>query len=310
MLPIQRKISPYNHSGVNNIQYIVIHYTGNRGDTAKNNADYFYGGDRQASAHYFVDDNSIWQVVEESRGAWHVGDGGGKYGITNHNSIGIEQCCMANGEISETTENNCIELVKYLMKKYNIDINHIVRHYDASRKICPNWSADNWARWWSFRDKIKNDKLEEQELLVNLKDYFVDEYYKENNPDVVAVYGTSNEGLYRHYIDYGKKEGRKPNAYPEDWNEAYYLINNPDVLANVNTGTAFTSGLHHYIIIGYKEGRSYSKPKECNGEDSSKKGENFYRVVSGSFKNKKNAEKQLEKLKESGFDGFIDVYNK
>ncbi len=172
---------------------------------------------------------------------------------------------MANGEISETTENNCIELVKYLMKKYNIDINHIVRHYDASRKICPNWSADNWARWWSFKDKIKNDKLEEQELLVNLKDYFVDEYYKENNPDV---------------------------------------------LANVNTGTAFTSGLHHYIIIGYKEGRSYSKPKECNGEDSSKKGENFYRVVSGSFKNKKNAEKQLEKLKESGFDGFIDVYNK
>lgn len=77
---------------------------------------------------------------------------------------------MANGEISETTENNCIELVKYLMKKYNIDINHIVRHYDASRKICPNWSADNWARWWSFKDKIKNDKLEEQELLVNRRE--------------------------------------------------------------------------------------------------------------------------------------------
>ena len=62
MLPIQRKISPYNHSGVNNIQYIVIHYTGNRGDTAKNNADYFYGGDRQASAHYVVDDNSIYKM--------------------------------------------------------------------------------------------------------------------------------------------------------------------------------------------------------------------------------------------------------
>ena len=59
MLPIQRKISPYNHYDGNNIQYIVIHYTGNKGDTAKNNADYFYGGNRQASAHYFVDDNSI-----------------------------------------------------------------------------------------------------------------------------------------------------------------------------------------------------------------------------------------------------------
>lgn len=311
MLPIQRKISPYNHSGVNNIQYIVIHYTGNRGDTAKNNADYFYGGDRQASAHYFVDDNSIWQVVEDSSGAWHVGDGGGRYGITNHNSIAIEQCCMANGEISATTENNCVELVKYLMNKYNVDIDHIVRHYDASRKICPNWSANNWARWWSFKEKLKSaKKWEEQELIVNLKDYFVDEYYKENNPDVVKVYGTSHEGLYKHYMEYGKKEGRKPNAYPSDWNEAYYLLNNPDVLREVNKGGIFSSGLHHYILYGWKENRSYKKPKCVEDCDNNHIGETFYRVVTGSYKEKANAEKQLNKLKESGFESFIDIYTK
>ena len=68
MLPIQRKISPFNYSSRNgnSVKYIVLHYTGNKGDTARNNIDYFYNGNRGASAHYFVDDNSIWQSVEES----------------------------------------------------------------------------------------------------------------------------------------------------------------------------------------------------------------------------------------------------
>ena len=141
MLSIERKISSYNYSSRNgnSIKYITLHYTGNKGDTAKNNVDYFYGGDRSASAHYFVDDNSIWQSVEDYNSAWAVGDGKGAYGITNQNSISIEMCCNSSGVISEKTETNALELVKYLMSKYNISISNIVRHYDASRKICPNW---------------------------------------------------------------------------------------------------------------------------------------------------------------------------
>ena len=36
MLPIQRKISSYNYStrNGNSVKYIVLHYTGNKGDTA------------------------------------------------------------------------------------------------------------------------------------------------------------------------------------------------------------------------------------------------------------------------------------
>ena len=134
MLPIQRKISSYNYSSRNgdSVKYIILHYTGNKGDTAKNNVDYFYNGDRSASVHYFVDDTSIWQSVEEYNAAWSVGDGTGIYGITNRNSINIEMCCNSNGVISETTENNALELVKYLQKKYNLSNNSVVRHYDAS----------------------------------------------------------------------------------------------------------------------------------------------------------------------------------
>lgn len=154
MLPIQKKISPFNHYNGNSIQYLVIHDVGTP-STAKNNADYFFGGNRGASAHYFVDDNEIWQVVEDSNGAWHVGDGNGQYGIANTNSIGIEMC-LPSGTVSAKTEQNTIELAKYLMNKYNIPLNRVVRHYDASRKNCPaQFNLDGkWTRWNQFKQKL------------------------------------------------------------------------------------------------------------------------------------------------------------
>lgn len=159
MLAIQKKISPYNYNSTNNIKYLVIHDVGANG-TAKNNADYFYGGNRGASAHYFVDDESIWQVVEDYHGAWHCGDNNGygrfAFGITNSNSLSIEMC-LPSGDITETTVINTIELAAYLIKKYNIPLNNVVRHYDASRKNCPaKFSANNWARWWSFKNRLES----------------------------------------------------------------------------------------------------------------------------------------------------------
>lgn len=45
-------------------------------------------------------------------------------------------------------------------------------------------------------------------------------------------------------------------------------------------------------------------------KSSKHKNNTFYRVVAGSFKNRKNADKQVKKLKDKGFDVFIDVYKK
>lgn len=185
MLSITRKISRYNFSSRNGdyIQYIVLHYTGNTKDTALGNANYFNACDRNASAHYFVDDNSIYQVVEDYNSAWAVGDGKGKYGITNRNSISIEMCTSGAYQISNKTESNAIELVKYLMKKYSIDINHVVRHYDASRKQCPNWSENNWQRWTNFKAKLsrttKYDIGWNQDSKGWLYSYDGTDYYKD-----------------------------------------------------------------------------------------------------------------------------------
>ena len=71
-----------------NIKWIVMHYTGNDGDTAKGNANYFANNSVSASAHYFVDDISIYRSVPDEYTAWSVGGsqysdcgrtGGGRY---------------------------------------------------------------------------------------------------------------------------------------------------------------------------------------------------------------------------------------
>ena len=62
--------------GKEDIRYLVIHFTANDGDTAKNNADYFARAEISTSAHYFVDENEVWQSVRDADIAWHCGTRG------------------------------------------------------------------------------------------------------------------------------------------------------------------------------------------------------------------------------------------
>lgn len=157
MLPIQIKHIKYNYStNTDKKIYIVIHDTGNRGAGANSQAhfNYFNGGDRQASANYFVDDSNIMELVDPNLTAWHCGDGGGAYGITNRNSIGIEICINSDGNYDKAVS-NALELTKNLMARYGIDANHVVRHYDASRKNCPqSMNYNNWAGWTAFKARL------------------------------------------------------------------------------------------------------------------------------------------------------------
>ena len=129
--------------GNNGRKYIVIHYTGNKTDTAKANANYFRSTNRGSSAHYFVDKTSIYQVVADANTSWAVGKNygsGNLFGtITNKNSLNIEMC-SDNGKIAEETLENTIALTKDLMKKYSIPASNVYRHYDVCSKTCPGWT--------------------------------------------------------------------------------------------------------------------------------------------------------------------------
>lgn len=146
--------------GANNPLYIVVHDTGNPGATAYNHYQYFNGGNRGASAHYFVDDKDIIQIINDYDAAWHCGDGNGIYGITNFNSIGIEMCLTDNmDKVTAST----VDLIVELMQEWDIPIERVVRHYDASRKSCPNHMAsNNWSKWWAFKERVK--KRYEQDI--------------------------------------------------------------------------------------------------------------------------------------------------
>ena len=130
------------------IQYIVVHYTANNGDTAEGNGKYFSGADRNTSAHYFVDEIKIVRSVFDKDTAWHCGAKIYRHKkCRNENSIGVEMCSKkdSNGQyyINQKTQNNAAELVKWLMKKYDIPIENVLRHYDVTGKLCPEPFAKN-----------------------------------------------------------------------------------------------------------------------------------------------------------------------
>lgn len=161
-MEIKQNLTTINYNSMSNKvnKYIVIHYTGNSTDTAYNNTKYFKSVYREASAHYFVDDNNIYQCVQDKDKAWHCGDslksgnGGSFYKkCTNSNSIGVEMCCT-NYDISAKTEANTIELVKYLMNKYNIPVSNVIRHYDVTNKMCPKPFVNDSSRWVNFKNKL------------------------------------------------------------------------------------------------------------------------------------------------------------
>ena len=148
----------------NNIKYLVYHYTSNDGDHDENNANYFHSNIVKASAHYFVDDDSVTQSVYDDYVAYSVG---GKcqsnhhplYKIcTNSNSISIEMCdTNKNGvvSISETTLENAITLGRLLMHKYNIPLDRVIRHYDVNGKLCPNCNGLlNDKTWNAFKSRL------------------------------------------------------------------------------------------------------------------------------------------------------------
>jgi len=169
-MEINKKLTPYNFTALKSKknEFIVIHYVGAE-STAKNNADYFYNNRLQASAHYFVDENEIWQVVEDKNAAWHCGGGlqgsnGHKYyGICkNANSIGIEMCCYkdstGNWRFKEGTVSNTVKLVQDLMKKYEISEAKVIRHYDVTGKNCPAMLVDE-GNWSEFKKRIMENNV-------------------------------------------------------------------------------------------------------------------------------------------------------
>lgn len=153
MFKIVKDLTPMNYTkkgSTKRIKYIVIHYFGSLG-TAEAVARYFRTAYRGASAHYSLDEGTnIYQSVEDGDIAWHCGTSGTYYHreCRNSNSIGIEvrprkvntkslKASDTDWYFTDDVLERLDEFTKYLMKKYNIPAENVLRHYDITRKYCP-----------------------------------------------------------------------------------------------------------------------------------------------------------------------------
>lgn len=175
-------------------EWIVIHYTGCpnvRGDVisrrfARQNIP---ANDKGTSAHYVVDGERIWQCVSLDLAAWHVGNGQPNecYETCDHaelwhkrhkgfrgnrNSIGIELCVMKSGKskhvedqdwyFGDQTVETAAHLVAWLLCRYKLTLDNVLRHYDSTGKPCPrpfvtmrkDTSQKYEAAWTDFRIRV------------------------------------------------------------------------------------------------------------------------------------------------------------
>lgn len=235
-MKIERLLTPFNASsrGGAKIKYLVIHDVGVRGQTARDNAKYFSSGYVGASAHYFVDRTSIWQVVLDDRASWHCGDGAGKYGITNENSLGIEMIVEQNGTIHPETQNRTRWLIQTLLAKHQLSAAQVKRHFDASRKNCPQHmnANGNWAEWQAF---LKTLSLSAAGWVLESGTWV---YYLDGQKQRGWLLDPKNQGWF--YLDQAGAMQVGWQKIKEHW---YYL----DANGRMRTGWLLSGGKWYYL---------------------------------------------------------------
>lgn len=143
-----------------NVKKVVLHYVGNPNSTAMANRNYFENqknGGRYVSSHYIVGlGGEILRCVPENEVAYCSNR-------ANTYSISIE-CCHpdASGKFTAETENSAAELCAYLLKKYGLTVDDLIRHYDVTGKQCPlYWAPTKYqpesvanARFEAFKNRV------------------------------------------------------------------------------------------------------------------------------------------------------------
>lgn len=303
-LNIQKQASYYNTTAYYSrpLSYIVIHYTAgvtSRTGSARNTAMYFSNPGVYASADFIVDDTTAVQFNPDIKNyyCWHCGDnktynkGGAYYGsCQNYNSIGIEVCSTNNtgtmtypndGKyyFTDAVVQKTIELTKYLMKTYNIDADHVIRHYDVTGKLCPGivgWNEDsgNAEKWKAFKAALRTasaqtpsssqaKNTDSTQLLYRIRKTATDSKtqkgaYK-NLQSAKDVADRNAEFGYKVF-DSNNKLIYTPKVQTNSTAKAYQVIITADVL-NVRNG----AGADYKINTTVKKGEVYTIVAENNG---------------------------------------------
>lgn len=137
---------------------IVVHNTANDA-SARNEIAYMISNNQEVSFHYAVDDKEVVQGIPENRNAWHCGDGANGKG--NREGVAIEICySKSGGDRFTKAEQNAVDLIVSILKKYNWSVDKVTKHQDYNGKYCPHRTLDaGWDRFIKMIEKKLNNRL-------------------------------------------------------------------------------------------------------------------------------------------------------
>ena len=137
------------------VKDVFVHYTANPGTSAAQNRSYFEQQKdvhmASVSSHFIIGyEGEILQCVPLDEIAYAVAG-------RNYDSISIECCFTAqDGSFTQETYDSLISLLAWLTDVYDLDTDHILRHYDCGGKKCPIYYTEHEDKW----EKLKRDVKE------------------------------------------------------------------------------------------------------------------------------------------------------
>ena len=128
------------------VKSIFVHYTANPGTSAAQNRSYFSNlaltHETSASAHLIIGyDGEIVQCIPFDEQAYAVK-------TRNKDSISIECCYVSDdGSFTQETYDTLVHTLAWLIDKYDLTVNDILRHYDCGGKKCPIYYVEHEDAW-------------------------------------------------------------------------------------------------------------------------------------------------------------------
>lgn len=148
-------VNEYSRPGtvLEQVKGIVVHYTANPGTTAQQNRDYFEGlslsGETYASSHFVIGiEGELIQCIPCNEIAYASND-------RNEDTVAIE-CCIADesGKFSDATLETLTHLTAWLLGRYGLSVDDVIRHYDVTGKSCPKYFVEYPLEWQKFKEGI------------------------------------------------------------------------------------------------------------------------------------------------------------
>ncbi len=138
------------------VRDIVVHYVANPGTSAMANRNYFDNPESETSSHFIIGlEGEVIMCVPLSEKSSATGE-------RNRDTISIEVCHPdATGEFCDATTASLLRLLAYLMDRYDLSKEHIIRHYDVTGKLCPLYYVENPKEWEALKDQA--ERLTEKE---------------------------------------------------------------------------------------------------------------------------------------------------